>query len=411
LAALEQPAPGRVLVAAGAAAAAPTGVTHFGLPQLPPQQAPLSPGAPDQDVTPTSGPMLSGRAVALVVTAIGIGAVGMCVSWLLGRDGRLEPATYIRYALVLTLGVYVVVGALIVVRLVPGVALRWHTGRPATSILLGAGIGGAMSALLLAGVSSAAGHLSPDPRIVTLMSEGDLAHIVVTIGITCLCAPLLEEVLFRGLLLESLRSKGRRAALWLSGIAFAVWHLNPAALRYYALMGLMLGGLYLRRGLVCSIAAHVAFNGVLTVAALAVVLAPARTVTVGDLSFSAPSGWGQVHTEPGGGWTLTGPSDAELFLAEQPVAATPTADQMRDRLREGLATAPIPGVTFDSSTLRETTVPAGVAVEMGVTYEGHGGTFAMLAVPGELVELVFMDGGSPKAQADFPRMLQSLRVG
>jgi membrane protease YdiL (CAAX protease family) len=397
-----------VLVGSGA----PVARNGFGLPAAAPAPtpSPTSPGPPLQVVPPDSGPMLGRRAIALVVTAICIGAVGMGVSWLLGRDSHLEPATYIRYALVLTLGVYVVVGALVVVRLVPGVRLRWHTGRPAAGILLGAGVGGALSGLLLAGVSSAAGHLSPDPRIVTLMSEGDLAHIVVTIGITCICAPLIEEVLFRGLLLESLRTKGRRVALWGSGIAFAIWHLNPSALRYYAVMGLLLGGLYLRRGLVCSIAAHVAFNGVLTVAALAVVLAPARTVTVGDISFQAPSGWGQLHSEQGG-WIVTGPSDAELFVAEQPLAVTPTADQMRDRMHDGFATALIPSVTFDSSTLRETSLPAGVAVEMGINYEGHGGTFTMLAVPGELVELVFMDGGSTKAQADFPRMLESLRVG
>lgn len=389
---------------------APVTVNRFGLLEAPVEPAEGSPSRNDHVIAPSDGPMLSGRAIALVVTAICIGAIGMGVSWLLGRDGHLEPATYIRYALVLTLGVYVVVGALVVIRLVPGVRLRWHTGKPATGILLGGGIGGALSGVLLAGVSSAAGHLSPDPRIVTLMSEGDLAHIVVTIGITCICAPLIEEVLFRGLLLESLRNKGRRTALWLSGIAFAVWHLNPSALRYYAVMGLLLGGLYLRRGLVCSIAAHVAFNGVLTVAALAVVLAPARTVTVGDLTVSAPSGWGQVHDEQGG-WVLDGPSGAQVFMAEQRPAVMPTADQVRDRLRAGFATAPIPGLSFDTFTLRETRLPAGVAVEMGLSYQGHGGTFAMVAAPGELVEVVFMDGGSTRAKADFPHMLDSLSVG
>jgi membrane protease YdiL (CAAX protease family) len=386
-------------------AAAPAGVNRFGPPEALPQLPPV--GIVGSEPT---GPMLSRKAIALVVTAISIGAVGMGASWLLGRNEHLEPATYIRYALLLTLGVYIVVGALVVTRLVPGIRLRWHTGRPATGILVGAAVGGTLSGLLLAAVSSAAGHLSPDPRIVTLMSEGDLAHIVVTIGITCLCAPLIEEVLFRGLLLESLRTRGHRSALWLSGIAFAIWHLNPSALRYYALMGVLLGVLYVKRGLACSIAAHVAFNGVLTVAALAVVLAPARTVTIGDLSLSTPSGWGQVHTEEGG-WTLTGPSGAEIFVAEQRLAVTPTADQMRDRLRDGMAMAPIPGVSFDATTLRETTLPAGVAVEMGVTYKGHGGTFAMLAVPGELIEVVFMDAGSTKAQVDFPHMLESLRVG
>ena len=379
-------------------------VSRFGLPDALPPPLPVPHVAAEPQ-----GPLLSGKAIALVITAISIGAIGMATSWLLGRNEHLEPATYIRYALVLTVGVYVVVGALVVTRLAPGVRLRWHTGKPAGSILLGAAIGGTISGVLLAGVSGAVGHLAPDPRIVALMSEGALVHIIATVGITCICAPLIEEVLFRGLLLESLRFKGHGNALLLSGIAFAVWHLNPAALRYYALMGLLLGGLYLKRGLVCSIAAHVAFNGVLTVAALAVVLAPARTITTGDVSFSAPSGWGQLHTEAEG-WTLDGPSGAEIFLAERPLAVTPTADQLRDRVRAGLPAALIPGLSLDMSTLRETTIPAGVAVELDVTYEGHGGTFAMLAVRGKLVAIALMNAGSTKAQADFPGILDSLRV-
>jgi membrane protease YdiL (CAAX protease family) len=385
-------------------------VSRFGLPEAPAAPAPISPVLPERVSPPPAGPMLSGRAIVLVITAICIGAVGMGASWLLGRNEHLEPATYIRYALVLTLGVYVVVGALIALQITPRIHLRWHSGTPASSILIGAAVGGTLSGLLLAGVSSAAGHLSPDPRIVTMMSEGDLAHIVVTIGITCVCAPLIEEVLFRGSLLESLRQAGYRRALWLSGIAFSVWHLNPSALRYYALMGLLLGWLYIKRGLACSIAAHVAFNGVLSVAALAVVLAPARTVTAGDLTFSAPSGWGQIHSDVGG-WTMTGPSGAEVYLAERPLTVTPTPDQIRDRLREGFSASPIPGMSFNPSTLRETTLPVGVAVEMDVSYEGHGGTFVMLAAQGKLVEVVLMDGGSTKAQADFPHMLESLRVG
>jgi hypothetical protein len=266
-----------------------------------------------------------------------------------------------------------------------------------------------LSALLLAGVSSASGHLSPDPRIVTLMSEGDIAHIVATIGITCLCAPLIEEVLFRGLLLESLRSHGRRVALWMSGLAFAVWHLNPSALRYYALMGILLGVLYLKRGLVCSMAAHAAFNGVLTVAALAVVLAPARIVTAGDVSFSAPSGWGQLHSETDG-WTLRGPSGAELFVADEALAVLPTPDQLFDRIRTDMASVPMSGLSFDTATVRKVTVPAGVAVEVAVHYQGHGGTFAVLTGSGKVVEIVLMNAGSTKAQSEFPQILRTLRI-
>ena len=356
--------------------------------------------------------MLSGKAIALVITAICIGAVGMGISTFLGHDQRLEPATYIRYALVLTIGVYVVVGGLIAVRLVPGIKLRWHTGKPASSILMGAAFGGTLSGLLLAAVSGAAGHLSPDPRIVTLMSEGDIAHIVATVGITCLAAPLIEEVLFRGLLLESLRRQSGRVALWVSGFAFAVWHLNPAALRYYALMGAFLGVLYMKRGLVCSMAAHAAFNGVLTVAALAVVLAPATTVSSGDISISAPGGWHQHNdaTFASGGLTLEGPSESALLVAELPTTSTPTPDTMLSRIQAGLLSVNGFDLEVHAETAREVQLPVGQAVEVDIQAKGHAGTLVYVPRPGAIVEVVFMSAGSMKARSDFPHMLDSLRV-
>ncbi|MBV9290921.1 MAG: CPBP family intramembrane metalloprotease, partial [Frankiales bacterium] len=163
------------------------------------------------------------RAVALTAIAIGIGAVGMGLSWKLGRDESIEPETYIRYALVITLTVYALVGALVVTQLAPGLRLRWRSGgSTAGAIAFGVVVGGGLSAALLGIVSAASGHLAPDPRIVVLMSEGDLPHIIVTVALTCVCAPLVEEVLFRGLLLESLRERNTSTALVVSGAAFAV---------------------------------------------------------------------------------------------------------------------------------------------------------------------------------------------
>jgi membrane protease YdiL (CAAX protease family) len=353
--------------------------------------------------------MLGARALVLVAVAIGIGALGMALSWHLGRDASLEPETYIRYAIVITLGVYAVVGALIVTQLVPGVRLRWQVGSPAGGILFGALVGGGLSAALLTAVSAAAGHLSPDPRIVTMMSEGDAAHLVVSALIACACAPLVEEVLFRGLLLESLRNHGSRVAVLVSGAAFAVWHLNPAALRYYALMGALLGVLYLKRGLICSISAHVAFNGVLTVAALAVVLAPAKVVTGGHVSLRAPGGWSTTH-EGGADLALTGPSGATLLVVEVPTVTPPSPDVIVRRINEGLLTQVFPGLQVDVTKTRQVKLPVGAAVEIDVIAQGHRGTMVFVPLAGESVDMVFLSGGSVKAQTDFPRMLASLRV-
>lgn len=366
------------------------------------------PAAPP--VATSDGRMLGGRALLLVCIAIAVGAVGMGVSWALGRDEQLEPETYIRYAIVLTVAVYAVVGALVVTQLAPAVRLRWSRGVPATGILVGAAVGGGLGALLLAGVSAQAGHLSPDPRVLLMMSEGDAPHILVTILLTCVCAPLVEEVLFRGLLLESLRDRRAGVAIAVSGLAFAVWHLNPAALRYYALMGALLGWLYIKRGLVCSMAGHAAFNGVLTVAALAIVLSPGTTVAAGDISLVTPGGWSVMHRS-GSGMELQGPSGSALLVVAMPSASAPSAATVVQRLRAGALGAALPGLVVHTESTRELRLPAGDAVEVDLEADGHSGTMVFLPLTGRTVNMVFLSGGSRTAEADFPKLVDSLRVG
>ncbi|HEX4654845.1 MAG TPA: type II CAAX endopeptidase family protein [Mycobacteriales bacterium] len=400
----------RPLVGAGA----PAGINRFGLSEAPPVDRVDPTRAVALPVhAETARPMLSGSALALVAIAIGIGIVATVVSWALGHNDRLEPATYIRYAIVLTLGVYVLVGGLIVTRLVPGVSLRWHRGRPARSILVGAVYGVALGAGMVWLVTTASGHLGSDARFVTVMSEGDVAHIVVGFGIAVVCAPLVEETLFRGLLLESMRARSATAALLTSAVCFALWHLNIAVvpLVYYSLMGCMLGRIYMKRGLAGSMAAHAAFNGVLTVAALAIVLAPATTITSGGISIKAPGGWRQ-HTgsEVGGGLVLEGPSESALLVQQEPSAATPTTATMLARLQAGLLSVDGVDLGVDASSAREVKLPAGPAVEVDITAQGHAGTLVYLPRPGAIVEVVFMSGGSLKARSDFPGMVESLRV-
>jgi membrane protease YdiL (CAAX protease family) len=402
----EPPRPARPLVAA----AAPAAVGHYGLPEAPPIASPIPVTV---DIRAGSGtPMLSGKALALVAIAIGIGIVGTVVSWALGQNDRLEPESYIRYAIVITLAVYVLVGGLIVTRLVPGVSLKWHHGRPAQSILVGALIGLALGGGMVWLATASSGHLASDNRFVILMSEGDIAHIVVSLGIAVVCAPLVEETLFRGLLLESMRARSAAAGLLTSAACFALWHLNIAVvpLVYYSLMGCMLGTIYMKRGLAGSMAAHAGFNGVLTVAALAIVLAPATTITSGGISISAPGGWHRHDTVADTALILEGPSEAALFVAEQPVPATPTTETMLSRIQAGLLS--VNGIDLDvqADTAREVRLPAGPAVEVDINAQGHAGTLVYLPHSGAIVEVVFMSGGSMKARSDFPHMLDSLRV-
>jgi membrane protease YdiL (CAAX protease family) len=370
------------------------------------------PGGPSYDEP--SGRMVSRRAFLLTVVAIGVGALAMLASYGLSRS-PLDEATYIRYAAVLTMAVYAVVGLLVVTQITPSVRLRWSVGSPATGIAIGLTVGAALSGLLLAAVSAAAGHLSPDPRMVTMMSEGDVPHIAATMLIGCIAAPLIEEVLFRGLFLESLRGKGAAVAIWLSAAAFAVWHLNLVALRYYALLGALLGWLYVRRGLVCSIATHLAFNGVLAVAAVTVVLGGGGTVSGDGLTMTLPNGW---HSSPaalpatvlGGHPALMvrGPSGATIAVIAYDTPVAPDISKLADLIRDPRFAASNPGL--QPLTLREVTVPAGRLVEVDATHDGDRRTVAFLCRAGTTYELVLRASGSPKARADFEPILRSLAV-
>jgi len=293
------------------------------------------------------------------------------------------------------------------------VRLRWGVGPLVQRIGFGVLVGAGLSGVLLAMVSGSAGHLRPDPRIVLLMSEGDLTHILVTVLIACIAAPLIEETLFRGLLLESLRPRDTAVALIVSAMAFAVWHLTPAALVYYTAMGAVLGWLYLKRGLATSMAAHVGFNGVLTIAAIAVVLGPGHSVTLDGMSFQAPSGWSvqsSVTAESlGAGAVLRGPDDAVVEVIEGPVGERLDPDATASRLQT--ETVPFQtGMTLDRSSVREVSLPAGRAVEADVTLEGRSGSMVLFPAADRPIAIVFLDAGSTKATADFAKILDSLRV-
>lgn len=380
-----------------------------------PPIAPSDPWAPAPgwsvaDGGVASGRLLSRRATAVVGAAIGVGAVGDALIWLIGRGGRLEPEVLVRYVIVEALVVYAIVGGLIITQLTPAVRLRWTQGRALPGAAVGLAVGGLLGLVLLGLVSAAAGHLSPDPRIVALVSEGDLTHILAAFLIGCVAAPLVEETLFRGLLLESLLPRGRGAAIWLSGLAFAAWHLNPSALRYYALMGALFGYLYTRRGLVCSMSAHLAFNGVLTVAAVALALTPAHLVTAGDISLRVPQGWSTTASAiPSFDLTLRGPSTAEVLILHLRTPGQVTTAAILERLTAGRFN--LPGVTLDVGGVADVQLPAGEAVEVSLRAQGHHGRLVLLPRPGRIYEVVFASGGSVKATADFDAMLRSLTVG
>lgn len=79
---------------------------------------------------------------------------------------------------------------------------------------------------------------------------------------TVVFVPLLEETVFRGLILRTLRrGVGTAAALIISTAVFAVLHTHPLWIAYAALCGLILGGTYLVfNSTVPCIMLHLGFN-------------------------------------------------------------------------------------------------------------------------------------------------------
>jgi membrane protease YdiL (CAAX protease family) len=389
----------------------PPAVQTTWAPSQPPGWTP--PAASGQPVAnrPEDGRLLGGRAAALVAIAIGLGGIVQLVALALSHRSGIEPDTLIRYDLVLTLVLYAVVATMVVSQITPSIRLRWGDGPLAGRIGFGALVGCGLSLILLLLVSAGSGHVAPDPRIVLLMSEGDATHILMTVFISCVAAPLVEETLFRGLLLESLRPRGLWVALIVSAVAFAAWHLMPAALIYYSAMGLALGWLYVKRGLAASMAAHAGFNGVLVIAAITVVLGPSHRINLQGLTLTEPSGWSQVTlpayvTDMS---TLRGPDGSFIdILAGEPGRivdpAAVAGDLRANRLPFDATT------TIDQKTVREITLPIGTADEVDITFEGRAGEMVIFPAADRTYGVIFMNAGSEKAKSDFTTILSSLHA-
>ena len=95
------------------------------------------------------------------------------------------------------------------------------------------------------------------------MSSGTVGSIV----LACLLAPVLEEMLFRGVILRSfLIQYAKWPAIVASAVIFGVAHMNLYQFFVGLVLGTFLGWLYQRtRSLVPCIVLHMAYNGTLTV--------------------------------------------------------------------------------------------------------------------------------------------------
>lgn len=97
-------------------------------------------------------------------------------------------------------------------------------------------------------------------KYVELFSTGNMW---VTLGVTVLVAPILEEIFFRGILLKDMSvSWGPRWAIFISSLIFSALHFNIIQAVPAFLMGLVIGYIYIytRRGLTTVILLHIINN-------------------------------------------------------------------------------------------------------------------------------------------------------
>lgn len=79
--------------------------------------------------------------------------------------------------------------------------------------------------------------------------------------LTCLVAPIAEEMFYRGLLTRGLLRWGASPALVIPAVIFSAVHLDPGSFIPFAVVGLVIGWLYWRSGsLTDAIAFHLLFN-------------------------------------------------------------------------------------------------------------------------------------------------------
>jgi membrane protease YdiL (CAAX protease family) len=345
-----------------------------------------------------------------VVKAILLGVVLQAVVYGLSRGLNLEPAPAVVLGLGLTLSFYLVVLFMVQGRLFYGsVKPVWHIGSPRTGLIIGVGVGTLQALFVVAVVSLIAGRVSSDDSATMAFAQGGFIRVAALVVIMVVAAPLVEELLFRGLLAESLRGRGRGAAIWLSALAFALWHLRPDAIKYYLLCGALLGLLYWKRGLVCSMAAHATFNGTLVLVAALSMSGPAHVMAGGGVKLSAPAGWRQVTTPSAGAdLELRSPSGAQVFVHRQqlPQALDPSTVVSRMGSMVNLG----PGVVVKAGPVRPVQFPAGGGGEVDITDHGRDAEAVLLAGPQGMVIVELVTGGNANARGQFDSMLRSLAL-
>jgi membrane protease YdiL (CAAX protease family) len=345
-----------------------------------------------------------------VVRVIVLNVVVQGLTFGISVSQQIALARAIKLSLFSGLLFYAVVGALVVGRSAElGLRPRLMNGKAWRGVVEGLIVGAGLAAFLTAVLRVVMGHPVLDPTAVLLSSEASVGAAVVGVLVIGLLAPVIEELVFRGFLAEALRNRGRRVAILVSAAAFSVAHLRFAQFRYYLAMGVVLGLVYWRRGLLGSVTAHAAFNSMLLAVAVVASHGPATEVRAAGSTLTMPAPW-YTQSSSLDDFVAVGPAGAvfELGFLRLTEPPPPAEDLARELLKGTLA--PPPGVALDYTTVGLPDLPVGHAVSMDAAIEGAEGHVVLLPRADRLWVGTVRTGGSSRARGDFDRMLVSWRL-
>jgi len=241
------------------------------------------------------------RTVRLALLVVGLNILFRIIVAGLVASGQIETNRATSVALWGGLIFYPIVLVLVVGPLF-SVRPRWVAGDRRTAALFGAEAGVATALVVMAVGWVLVGRPNLDPSINAVVSEGTFTRILLATAVAVVAAPVVEELLFRGVVAEGLRDKGTGVAIFVSALLFAMAHLlwTPFYMAYYTLLGILLGAIYWRRGLQASMAAHAGFNGFLLLLCVGVALGPGHHFSANGVSVHASGGWQRVTRTPTG---------------------------------------------------------------------------------------------------------------
>ena len=387
--------------------------------ELPPWEQPILRPAPAGGAVPPTAagdqvraprPGAGRRAVRTVVGIILANVVLQVVMAQMASDRHLDASGVLKVNLGFSVAFFGGMAILVALRGYElDISARWLVGPRARAVVTGLVIGAAAAAVLATLLALSVGHAVTDP-FAALISEQPLGRFALGVFVLAMLGPFAEEFVFRGFLLEAFRRRGRTVALGASALAFGLAHLRFGQLWYFTLLGVALGGIYLKRGLLASWCAHGAFNGSLIAVAIIASHGAPITYHVDGLSLRLPAAWHEVSVARGD-FAAFGPGAAQLSVAHfnLPTSGPIDLGRVASALRSGEVRLP-GAIAVDPSTVQLVKTPVGSALRLRITLYNHPDDGALLVVGSRLIAFDFLGNGSDRARLDFDAALQNLRL-